>query len=92
MTVAEVLITARKKIEKPENWWDGHATDKILSEDYCCMFTALPSKDLVESNLALVALSRIVGSVITFNDTHTHAEVLDAFDKAIAMAQEDNAQ
>lgn len=102
-TAKEILIAARKKIEKPENWTQGQAA-RNKSQSWCdptydfatcwCALGAIRSivgkgseadASFVDAYKELVKVSedRFIGA---FNDTHTHAEVLALFDKAIANA------
>ena len=82
MTTREVLIEARKLIEKPEDWCHGVASGK------CCALVAL--KTVVGPHVigspAYRALRDEVGSIAHFNDTHSHGEILDLFDRAIEAA------
>ena len=98
--VAEVLRAARAKIEKPEHWTQGvlsrdangtpsfYAAAHTKAVCWCAsgaIFSAAGESDPLD---ALDAFrSMINGSIPQFNDTHTHAEVLAAFDKAIAAAE-----
>lgn len=85
-TTLQVLTDARKLIELPENWWDGRSSDRGVGGNKQCAIEAidrLADEDTFYS--ACRALKNIVGESIThFNDNHPHAEVLAAFDKAIA--------
>ena len=81
----DVLIAARAKIEKPENWLNRCPDhDEEADGRYCAAraiwSTASPSKGRAYEALAHACA---VFSVPQFNDTHTHAEVLAAFDRAI---------
>lgn len=100
MTPLEILKSARKLIEKPENWTQGaYARDSRGSAillgmqgnacSWCALGAMLASfepnlKMNTEELVAMNALECAVGgSVIAFNDARTHADVLDAFDRAI---------
>jgi hypothetical protein len=81
-TTREVLVEARKLIENPEDWvGDGEGWGPGRN----CAITALmevspPGK--LQGGLELyMACGRC--SIVSFNDTHSHAEVLDLFDRAI---------
>lgn len=88
----DVLIAARKLIEKPENWGQGC---KYQRGDKHCLGEAIAlsiGRNSVPSYWKVCDIVRgangwaqAVG-VPTFNDTHTHAEVLAAIDCAIAKA------
>jgi hypothetical protein len=87
MTTREVLVGARKLIEKPERW--ASAGPELLDGERHCALTAVmtvaPTLFLGErARSALQAQAR--DSVAHFNDTHSHAEILDLFDKAIEAA------
>jgi len=98
-TTKQTLIAARALIEKPENWTQkAMARDAIgckvnLSNPGAVCFCALGAidKSAPFENLfleAIRALKPYMGWAIeTFNDRHTHAEVLEAFDKAIEAAE-----
>jgi hypothetical protein len=85
----EVLIAARKLIEKPENWTQR----KFRHGDAYCMSGALLAIDghSIMSSAVYAALKQAVPSsfhcLAEWNDApeRTHAEVLAAFDRAIAM-------
>jgi hypothetical protein len=81
----EVLVEARRLIEDPEKWSRGHPG---ASEE--CIVTAL-----VHAGNPLLVLSEpyrllleLIGptSLAAWNDSHSHAEVLDLFDRAIGAA------
>jgi hypothetical protein len=100
MTTHEVLVRARNLIGRPEDWsprmWGDHGRrcavhalqDTLLGRE-----TDPDAKKIVHPTEAFKVLcdaagiepgadgERYFGS---WNDTHTHAEVLAAFDKAIA--------
>lgn len=95
MTTKEILIAARKLIEKPEHWTQrAFATNEIGNP-------TIPGARTAASWCAEGAVRRVGGDclatyvvrdleracgwqgVLTFNDSHTHAEVLAAFDRAI---------
>jgi hypothetical protein len=98
MNTREVLIAARKKIERPECWTQrAYARDEEYS-------TVSPSDKLAVCWCSIGALCAVTDdngqfahardslaavldgmSVFCFNDTHTHAEVLAAFDRAIEL-------
>jgi hypothetical protein len=98
-TTAEVLKQARALISDEANWgqhlFARNADGDIVApedEDACrfCALGALIRAGQVGNHhrLAALALSIETGgeAVNIFNDTHTHAEVLAAFDAAIAKA------
>jgi hypothetical protein len=92
MTASEALLKARKKIEAIQNWFGG---DNPLPEvptpgdARLCAFLAFDfdadgARGRAEEYLRY-AMQSI--SIMNFNDTHAHAEVLDAFDRAVVLAQ-----
>ena len=101
-STAEILKAARKLIEKPENWVQGesardergHRVDVYSRRAKCfCSIGAIyrVSGTDDEANRARKALIYQLPMekrfITTFNDTHTHSEVLDLFSKAIAAAE-----
>lgn len=99
MTTLETLKAARKLITPVENWTrEVFASNRLgdkrgpLEDDAACWCASgAISKCSGMSPLRLSEGSHIealgykhVASLATFNDTHTHAEVLAAFDAAIA--------
>lgn len=100
MTVKEVLIAARKRIEKEENWCKGSAaTDAngvIAPYEVAtrfCLFGAVeaaggtPIRDGVWESLKEACLPWY--GPIGYNDATetTHADVLTVMDKAIASCE-----
>jgi dienelactone hydrolase len=94
----QILIDARKLIEKPEDWATGSVatgccfggrTTGLCAEQAigCAMGLEWGDLTFYQPNPAKAALAQAIGcrlSVYAFNDISTHAEVLAAFDKAIA--------
>jgi len=88
-TDKEILIAARKRIEKLENWFQGEfestdggaicATQSLIKEG-----SGVGSSVYRRLRLAMGLMPH--GQVCDYNDTHTHAGVLAAFDKAIQEA------
>lgn len=83
------LVGAREQIAEPENWWDG-------SQDgpgNVCALMAFPNlhKDLLNIGRAWELLADAMGiseafGIADWNDSHTQAEVVAAFDRAIQAA------
>lgn len=98
MTTKEILIAARALIEKPEHWMQGAYAAKHggvhvdpWAVDACawCAWGAVSKfTPLRYFTPAYDALKAVVGCLPDFNDDNgtTHAEVLAAFDRAIAAA------
>jgi hypothetical protein len=104
MTTLEILKAARAKIADKKNWTQGElgrdangnpVTDaSLLASQAVCfcasgaLFLAGASEDGID---VWHVLSRSMGCFVPkFNDSHTHAEVLAAFDKAIAELEVQN--
>jgi len=99
MTPSEVLRKARALIEKPENWTQGASARDAQGrqmwnarEANACARDAIGAIDTAatthaEQVAARQALWRECVQITVFNDTHTHAEVLSLFDRAIAAAE-----
>jgi hypothetical protein len=87
--VTRILIAARERIEDPENWCQRDLTrGKAM-----CAYAALSRASGTETEACRAAFDLLVKgmnawSVSEWNDTHTHAEVLAAFDRAIALSME----
>lgn len=102
MTVKEVLIAARKRIEKEENWAKNGAAftkhgDRTQSDDpdatSWCALGAVWVQDGADSGLMHDAIRALDiacdGYADDFNDKRgtTHKDILDLFDKAIASCE-----
>ena len=89
-TDKEILISARQRIEKPNNWMQGEFSNIDFTK-FCATGSLLEEGREIRSS-AYARLHGAMGlasnqSVCSYNDTHTHAEVIAAFDKAIEMAR-----
>ena len=87
-TDKEILIAARKRRENPENWF-GNGSYPQGEEIKECALIALTriSNRLADAPFYKLLSKHMGGGIIQFNDTHTHEEVLTAFDHAIAAAE-----
>lgn len=97
-TSVEILRAARALISSPENWLQGTFAQNDFGVGVCsgdvtavcfCSQGAINyfkyEADYDAVKKATSTLSRNMdGSIFLFNDNHTHAEVLAAWDKAIA--------
>lgn len=102
MTTVEILRAARSKIEKEENWTQEELAvtgDGIpvmpwnpAAAAWCAVgaIQAIKDKgvDLVRDCYQPLRDAAAPQSISDYNDTHTHAEVLDLFDRAIRIAGE----
>lgn len=103
MTTAEILRHAMALIEQPEHWTKGEywrdangnpCTSRTTAVCWCAIGAVVSVTDDTgdDARVALGMLLNAVmgsGSIHRFNDTHTHAEVIDAFRRAIALAEGD---
>ena len=96
--IETTLRKARHLIGLEENW-SQHELESADRTSWCALgalFKASTGGSGVLSkdhSYAWELLSRNApqGNVVLFNNTHTHAEVLDMFDRAIKQAAEDGA-
>lgn len=102
-TQLEIFKAARKRIEKEENWTqNASAKDEkglVCRFDSAVKFCALGalwaeeelSGVTYKEDLNGKVLRDLIGgsSMAMWNDTHTHAEVLALYDKAIAKLEAD---
>ena len=97
MTAKETLVTARKLIDKPQKWMRGEYTNGKgrYSASGAILHTLWDKEEEGDDYMRAAfaehpagnALRRVVPAkyerLDDFNDDVTHAEVLEAFDKAI---------
>lgn len=103
MNALEILIDVRELLSNPNKWALGVlATDAIgqackpLDDESCCWCLAgailACCKAGGEFEEAESCLTPYTGkSLVEFNDSHTHQEVLKALDKAISKLEKTNA-
>lgn len=93
----EVLIAARKLIEQPQDWGTLNEVSSY-GPRYCAAFAILRAQgeyftrsSAMNAFRSAVGLEKDVGYIGEWNDdpVRTHAEVLAAFDKALAEAVEE---
>ena len=99
MTYLEILKDARELIGDPARWTqdayarnvDGKTTDP-LNPDAVCWCAVGSIIKFTGSRLTEFVLSKYANgmSLISFNDNHTHAEVLSVFDRSIADLEAGN--
>lgn len=97
MTVRQDLEAAKALIDTPRKWCKGHYhTGGFHGYDQHCMIGAVlasdvnfASRDATREALvkALPAAERkLPHALATFNDNHTHADIMALFDRAINSA------
>ncbi len=103
-TTKEILTEARSLITDPDNWTQGsYAKDaegvavSIWSNKATCWcalgalysFNEDALLDIPADTLNTLRPHILSQGIVTFNDNHTHEEVLAAFDKAIEGCKEE---
>ncbi len=100
MHTIDILKNAKILIFKKENWTQGTGAKDIkgkpvdvmsdLAFCFCSLgaiYKTCDNKTFKEETTARKVLAKAMNGVIaTFNDSHTHQEVLQKFDEAIEMA------
>lgn len=87
--VHELLVNARELISDPEHWTQGMAERVYRSGgvSYCSLgaLTKASTNGYYFSQAYIEMTAAIPGiqGIVTFNDTHTHEQVLAIFDKVI---------
>ena len=105
MKASRILKKARKLITNPKRWTQGASAKNKegisvsaggpLAKQWCAIGAIMKCNPIVVGTydyaLASDFFRRAVDSpsVSEFNDDHTHEEVLEAFDKAIELAKQD---
>lgn len=87
MTTHEVLVRARNRLADPANWEQGSRHYGADDGPGCAMKAlrvASGRQKFYEAYRAVLEAAGISENLPHFNDSHSHAEVLAAFDKAIA--------
>lgn len=89
-TELDVLTAARKIIERPENWLGRcPENDEVPT---CALGALLRARTQLRAEIDTQALANKIEewagitNIVAFNDTHSHADVLAVFDRAIANA------
>lgn len=98
MSTSDVLKAAKQLIENPEHWTQGnyakdvHGDAAPITEYSACRWCTAGAIIKVDTggwlyNDAMDTLEEFTFMRVTlYNDTHTHAEVMEVFDKAIKRA------
>ena len=87
MTTLEVLVAARALIDTPDKWCQGSYEDYRYRHCTRGALWAIDQNDVLACRALYVAMPPPNDGLTTYNDTHSHAEVMALFDRAIA-AQE----
>lgn len=96
MKTSEILIKAKEVITDPKNWTQGKFARNALGKTACptdfdavcfCSLGALKRIGKSSSfHLQLRLNEAVGGSIVDYNDSHTHEQVMEVWDKAIAKA------
>ncbi len=94
MIPIQILSKARAIIAKPENWFqgeeDGNCTLHEAMTQSCASLAMLDAAEDMGSEAygrAQDILETVMGGcMVKFNATHTHQQVIEAFDRAIERA------
>ena len=98
MKTSEFLRKAKSLIDTPDKWTQGEfATDRngtpvdpdSAAAQCFCSLGALWRQDTIywATSQRVHLLEAMGGNIAQFNDNHSHAEVMSAWDKAIAAAE-----
>lgn len=99
MKISEHLKAAKALIDTPDKWTQGaYARNhqgyetRINSSDACqhCSYGALAAKEAPHACFMLL-YKEMENNIIRFNDHHTHQEVMAMWDRAIELAEDDEA-
>ena len=96
-TASQVLRAARALIGTPDKWWKGGANGAGVSKCSAQAIYHQPGYDFDSLNFLSVAIGGKPGCyahIFDWNDApeRTHADVMAAFDRAIALAEKDEPQ
>ena len=99
MNTVEILTKAKQLIQDPANWTQGDWTEERDDHTCYCALGAIGKVvgcgwgDVHNGQPAKLLKTVVSGDLranetfAPYNDSHTHSEVMEAFDKAIALAQ-----
>ena len=88
--VVDCLIAARKRIENPANWGKDMDVFEEGSGKTCMLFAlTILNHDVFQKSVKCIQTVTNCDSIAIWNDApeRTHAEVLEAFDRAIELVQ-----
>ena len=93
MKPSEVLRKAKALIDRPEKWWNGSTENNSHNP---CASLALSRvtghhhvTDAEKFLMMVTTQNQWCENLYHWNDSHTHPEVMDAFDRAIALAEKE---
>lgn len=102
MKYSDYLKAAKALIDSPEKWtqgeyWrdaEGNSVDRPVDAACMCSMGALLATPGPAGPVACNYLMEACNDqcVVEFNDTHSHAEVMQMWDKAIELALKDNGE
>ena len=100
MTVADVLRAVRKKIERRECWTqnvvarDSYGVPVVSTSEKACCWCLAGAIEFEVDNLQLwsdviCSFDEVLNgqNLVVFNETHTHAEVIEVLDRTIAVVE-----
>lgn len=97
MSVADTLREARRRIEEPEKWGkreEVQAGNRAKTCPFFAIFDDQPAVDFDTRESGIELFMKAIGArtscgIATWNDApgRTHADVMAAFDRAIALAE-----
>lgn len=101
MNTLEILTLARAKIADEKNWCqenfakdifnNGTPATSVTACAWCSLGALKRVAKYTNYSHAEILLSHYMDNCVAhFNDSHTHAEVLAAWDKAIALCSKEN--
>lgn len=103
MTPKQILIEARELISDPKRWAQGAPARNARgisvsvvdekAQSFCSFGAIYRSANMEDWTETLYKAhgflqDEMCGKILDYNDTHTHEEVLAAFDRAIASCDE----
>jgi hypothetical protein len=106
MKTSEILKAGKALIEKPENWMKStmarnsngepvYSANCETAVSWCsagALRKASPYDTCTQEYKKAVSKLQYAceGGIITFNDTYNHSEIMEAWDKAIQLAEAEN--
>lgn len=91
MTTRQVLEAAKARIDKPQKWSGKNAYSKDGKRVCAVVAIAISADSPIKGAVARNRVRKLIPdtdcTLAEFNDSHTHAEVMALFDRAIARAK-----